>query len=77
MVRMSVAWSILNDELPFFEGSPDAGDPACICSYCGRQITAGQVPLRIHSKDGKLEARLCQDCQDLLNRQVDIRAKLF
>ena len=77
MVRMSVAWSIANNELPFYEGSPDAGDPACICSYCGRQITAGQVPLHIHSKDHKTEARLCDDCYGLLIRQVNIRAKLF
>lgn len=77
MVRMSVAWSIANDELPFFEVSPDPRDPAYICSYCGRQITAEQVPLHIHSKDKKTEARLCDDCYGLLIRQVEIRGKLF
>jgi len=53
------------DELGWFDDSPDAGDPACICSYCGRVIDEDQVPLRIWSQAGKKEARLCEGCTAL------------
>jgi len=61
------------DELAWFETSPDAGDPDCICSYCGFVIPEGEVPIRLshdcHQEDcaqKNREARLHQDCFRLL-----------
>ena len=47
-------------ELRFFDDSPDAGDPLCICSYCECLIQEGTVPIRLF--EGKREQRLHVDC---------------
>jgi len=47
-------------ELRWFEGSPDAGDPLCICSYCECLIDEGTVPIRFF--DEKKEQRLHPAC---------------
>ena len=44
------------DQLTWFTDSPDAGDPACLCSFCDQVIKLGEMPLRIFD-DGR-ELRL-------------------
>ena len=78
MRLVNKAGQILNlnikcDDLAWFETSPDAGDPDCICSYCGFVITKDEVPIRLshdcHQEDcalKKREARLHQACFRLL-----------
>lgn len=46
--------------LRWFDDSPSAGDPTCICSHCD-QVIAGEVPLRLWNAHGQ-EARLHQRC---------------
>jgi len=46
--------------LRWFDDSPEAGDPACICSHCD-QVIGGEVPLRLWNAAGQ-EARLHQRC---------------
>ena len=65
------------DDLAWFETGTDAGDPDCICSYCGFVIPEGEVPIRLshdcHREDctlEKLEARLHQACFCLLARSL-------
>lgn len=52
--------------LAWFETSPNAGDPDCICSYCGFVIPEDDVPTRLFSQSGKLEVRLHSECLQLL-----------
>ena len=47
--------------IKWFGSSPDAGDPVCICSYCGERILDDEVPIRIFSEDNT-EARLHDFC---------------
>lgn len=61
------------DDLAWFETSPDAGDPDCICSYCGFMIPIDEIPIRLnHTCDRpecdceNKEARLHQACFRLL-----------
>jgi hypothetical protein len=61
------------EDLAWYETSPDAGDPDCICSFCGFVIPADEVPIRLshtcNIKDcdfEKKEARLHQACFRLL-----------
>jgi len=50
-------------KLKFFEDSPDAGDPACICSYCEEVIREDEAPaIRFFDMESKTEARLHIDC---------------
>lgn len=44
----------------WFEDSPDAGHPDCICSVCRKQINDDDNPLRIY--EDKFEARFHNDC---------------
>jgi len=61
------------DDLPWYETNPDAGDPDCICSYCGFVIPKDEFSIRL-SHDCQLEdcpgknkeARLHQACFRLL-----------
>lgn len=49
-------------ELKCFNDSPDAGDPACICSKCEQQIAEDIVPVRIFPEQGNIEVRMHPDC---------------
>ena len=63
-------------DLAWFETSPPAGDPDCICSYCGFVILETQIPMRLYhtgkhpgcdmEADCRLEARLHPACTLLL-----------
>lgn len=64
---------ILCEELAWFETSPNAGDPECICSYCGFVIMETDIPIRLYHTCKrpdcdleKKEARLHQACFKLL-----------
>ncbi len=46
--------------LRWFDTSPSAGDPDCICSHCD-QVISGEMPLRLWNASGQ-EARLHQRC---------------
>ena len=46
--------------LRWFDDSPEAGDPACICSHCDK-IIADEVPIRLWNAHNQ-EARLHQRC---------------
>jgi hypothetical protein len=51
--------------LTWFKGSPDTGDPTCVCSFCTQRIAEGELPLRIfrHTSDGRgEELRLHVSC---------------
>ena len=52
--------------LNWFEDSPDAGDPACICSLstCGKVIADGEMPLRIFREQNGTEVRLHIQCAE-------------
>jgi len=61
----------LND-LAWFEDSPDAGHPDCICSYCGFLIDEDDFPFRLFRKSEPtnpnsktLEARLHRHCFEM------------
>jgi hypothetical protein len=70
MTRLNVGLAIAEDELAWFDDSPPAGDPACICSYCGFVITEDEIPWRFYRPIDKTEARLCENCFRLLDKQV-------
>ena len=70
VARMNVALSIAKIELAYFNISPDTGTQDCVCSYCGFVIGENEVPLRMFRKSDNTEARLCENCQGLLNKQI-------
>ena len=39
-----ISLNIKSEDLAWFEMSPDAGDPDCICSYCGFVIPWRRSP---------------------------------
>lgn len=43
---MLSALEVLSTDVRFFD-SPDAGDPACVCSRCGSPIGEHVVPVRM------------------------------
>lgn len=66
-----------NQILRWFGDSPDAGDPACVCSYCAERIEASPEgdedwaheinadegePIRMWSSSTNLELRLHAKC---------------
>ena len=53
-------------DLAWFDNLPDAGEPDCICSYCGGQIEENTPALRIWDKVKGLEARLCEICREVI-----------
>jgi len=69
VARMNVALSIAKIELAYFDDSPDTGTQDCICSYCGFMIGENEVPWRLFRKSDNTEARLCENCQGILNKQ--------
>ena len=64
----NIGIAIDKEDLAWFEDSPDTGDEACICSYCGNVISEFEIPLRLFKEEEKTEARLCENCMDLLIR---------
>ena len=74
-------------QLTWFKDSPDTGDPACKCSYCGKLIEEGQIPLRVWRESDDTELRLHMDCARVvvvefakkidrpLNQVSDVRPK--
>jgi hypothetical protein len=46
------------EQLTAFDDSPETGDPACLCSYCGEVIGEEESPLRMWPPDGRSEYRL-------------------
>lgn len=51
--------------LRWFTTSPDAGDPACLCSWCGAPIGEAEFPIRLYwerSPTDVLEARFHDAC---------------
>jgi len=50
------------DKIKWFELSPDAGDPSCICSLCEQLIDENGVPIRAFDADRNLEARFHIKC---------------
>lgn len=59
---MTIELKIDPDQLAWFDTSPDAGDPDCICSYCGFVITEDDVPIRFFRESNNTEARLHIEC---------------
>lgn len=59
-------------KLKFFSDSPDAGDPSCVCSWCGKVIEEREMPLRLF-RENNTEARLHQRCwNDVMVEQIQI-----
>lgn len=60
------------EQIQWFETSPDAGLPECICSLCGKVIgtpwweqdeeESDEIPIRLFDTDRNLEARFHLDC---------------
>lgn len=49
--------------IQWFSDSPDAGDPACICSWCGQVIEDDDnIPFRLFREENNTEARFHKDC---------------
>lgn len=54
-------------QIPFDEKSPDAGDPDCMCSYCGFQIKEDDMPIRMFTKTKPMkEARFHISCFEIV-----------
>lgn len=50
-------------QLAWFADSPDAGDPACICSLCGECIGEDDAPVvRMFDSANNVEARFHRGC---------------
>lgn len=50
------------DKIKWFDTSPDAGDPSCLCSYCEELIDKDEVPIRAVDTEKNLEARFHIKC---------------
>ena len=50
--------------LTWFNDLPVSGDPLCICSFCGKLIAAGELPLRIFRSQDNTELRLHIACAE-------------
>ena len=51
-----------SDKIKWFELSPDAGDPSCLCSLCEQLIGEEEVPIRAFDTEKNLEARFHINC---------------
>lgn len=49
-------------KIKWFDLSPDAGDPSCLCSLCGELIGEEEMPIRAFDADKGLEARFHIKC---------------
>lgn len=45
-----------------FHDSPDVGDPACLCSRCGKVIGEDEMPIRLWPDSGQYEYRFHPAC---------------
>ena len=64
-------------QLVFFHDSPDAGDPNCICSWCGELIKEHEFPLRLFRKNNT-EARLHTRCwNEAMVEQIHISEREY
>lgn len=60
--RCFMMTTVLNTNgLRWFDTSPPAGDPECICSHCDEPITEGEMPIRLWNEQ-RQEARLHRQC---------------
>ncbi|MBA7637851.1 hypothetical protein ES703_45500 [subsurface metagenome] len=50
------------DKIKWFDTSPDAGDPSCLCSLCELLIDEDEVPIRAVDTEKNLEARFHIKC---------------
>ena len=50
--------------LTWFVDSPNAGDPGCICSLCGKVIEDVETPLRLFRERDNYELRLHKKCAE-------------
>lgn len=50
------------DRITWFRDSPDAGEPTCICSLCGKLIDEDDVPIRAWPEHDKREVRFHVEC---------------
>lgn len=48
--------------ITWFQDSPDAGLPECVCSLCGQMIRLEDIPIRAFNPQTNLEARFHFDC---------------
>lgn len=48
----------MEEKITWFKDSPNAGDPKCTCSFCGKTITAGEMPVRAFRTSDHSEMRL-------------------
>ena len=50
--------------IKWYQDSPDAGDPSCLCSFCEKMISEEECPIRMwnNKTDSSLEARFHEDC---------------
>ena len=49
--------------ITWFRDSPDAGDPRCLCSWCGERIGEDEAPvIRMFDSDANTEARFHRGC---------------
>lgn len=53
---------IVLEDCKVFSDSPDAGDPACVCSACEEKIRRNQVPIRIFLEEKGKEYRFHPKC---------------
>lgn len=50
-------------QITWFANSPDCGDPACLCSWCGKGIGEHDAPaIRLFDRDTNREARFHRRC---------------
>lgn len=55
------------DELAWFDDSPDAGSPDCVCSYCGFVISEDvDVAYRFFRPSDNTELRLHMECLQIM-----------
>lgn len=38
------------NEITWFDNSPDAGDPDCLCSWCNKVIGEDELPIRFFNE---------------------------
>ena len=62
-------------QLTWFNDSPDAGNTACVCSFCGKLIRDYEHPLRIF-RTNNMELRLHRTpCAEQVIEEFQIKAK--
>lgn len=50
-------YDVMLEQLRWFDDSPDAGDPDCLCSLCGGLIEEEDDPLRLTHEGGDMDGR--------------------